>query len=181
MPAVLARLFSTQDVCTSSGNALQTNQDEREQELKKTLGIRVKPAMSVTELEKQFLQLDVTNDMSTFEHSIRCHPMVTSSFVNNQTNHVRTPMKSDLSTIHSTNDNRLMTPAEFQTKSPGRTMQTHIRYVYHIEILVLLASTQLETSAQCDHCQNPTMNHLSKEMLRQLLLNMLQVTYDTMI
>ncbi|CAF1128647.1 unnamed protein product [Adineta steineri] len=51
MPAALLRLFSIQD------NPLQpTNNDEREQELKKTLGILGKPALSVTELEKQLLQ-----------------------------------------------------------------------------------------------------------------------------
>lgn len=49
MPAVLLRLFSTQD---SSAQ----NQDDRGEELKKTLGISGKSALSVTELEKQFLQ-----------------------------------------------------------------------------------------------------------------------------
>jgi hypothetical protein len=51
MPAALLRLFSTQD--TSSQPTIN---DEREQELKKTLGILGKPALSVTELEKQLLQ-----------------------------------------------------------------------------------------------------------------------------
>lgn len=50
MPAALVRLFSTQDAPIPSINV-----DEREQELKKTLGILSKPALSVTELEKQLL------------------------------------------------------------------------------------------------------------------------------
>lgn len=55
MPAALLRLFSAQD------NPSQTiNNDEREQELKKTLGILGKPALSVTELEKQLLQPSTT-------------------------------------------------------------------------------------------------------------------------
>jgi hypothetical protein len=52
MPAVLLRLFSTQDSTTQA----TMNPDERGEELKKTLGISGKPALSVTELEKQFLQ-----------------------------------------------------------------------------------------------------------------------------
>ena len=48
MPAALLRLFSTQDTAAPG-----TNNDEREQELKKTLGIVGKPALSVTELEKK--------------------------------------------------------------------------------------------------------------------------------
>jgi hypothetical protein len=52
MPAVLLRLFSTQE------NSIQSamNNDERGEELKKTLGISGKSALSVTELEKQLLQ-----------------------------------------------------------------------------------------------------------------------------
>jgi len=49
MPAVLLRLFSTQETST-------INHDERGEELKKTLGISGKSALSVTELEKQLLQ-----------------------------------------------------------------------------------------------------------------------------
>ena len=52
MPPVLLRLFSTQESLTQSN----TNNDERGEELKKTLGISGKPALSVTELEKQLLQ-----------------------------------------------------------------------------------------------------------------------------
>ena len=48
MPAALMRLFSTQDTPLA-------NNDEREQELKKTLGILGKPPLSVSELEKQLL------------------------------------------------------------------------------------------------------------------------------
>ncbi len=52
MPAVLLRLFSTQETSIQS----TMNHDERGEELKKTLGISGKPALSVTELEKQLLQ-----------------------------------------------------------------------------------------------------------------------------
>jgi hypothetical protein len=67
MPAALLRLFSTQD---NSSQAI--NNDEREQELKKTLGILGKPALSVTELEKQFLQppSTVENSVETPPHSM---------------------------------------------------------------------------------------------------------------
>jgi hypothetical protein len=40
------------------------NNDEREQELKKTLGILGKPALSVTELEKQLLQSSLAADIT---------------------------------------------------------------------------------------------------------------------
>ena len=61
MPTALLRLFSAQD------NPSQlANNDEREQELKKTLGILRKPALSVTELEKQFLQPVVNNPPQSF-------------------------------------------------------------------------------------------------------------------
>jgi hypothetical protein len=55
MPAVLLRLFSTQDPST-------INQDDRGEELKKTLGISGKSALSVTELEKQLLQPSSTQE-----------------------------------------------------------------------------------------------------------------------
>lgn len=57
MPAVLLRLFSTQDT-TAATATTQSNisHDERGEELKKTLGISGKPALSVTELEKQLFQ-----------------------------------------------------------------------------------------------------------------------------
>jgi hypothetical protein len=60
MPNALLRLFSTQDNPSQS-----IHNDEREQELKKTLGILGKPALSVTELEKQFLQSSVNNSNSS--------------------------------------------------------------------------------------------------------------------
>jgi hypothetical protein len=66
MPAALLRLFSTQDNSSQS-----INNDEREQELKKTLGILGKPALSVTELEKQLLQPPPTNNsLQTPPHPI---------------------------------------------------------------------------------------------------------------
>ena len=52
MPPVLLRLFSAQD----SNTQPTMNTDERGEELKKTLGIAGRPPLSVTELEKQFLQ-----------------------------------------------------------------------------------------------------------------------------
>jgi hypothetical protein len=62
MPAALMRLFSTQDTPLA-------NNDEREQELKKTLGILGKPSLSVSELEKQLLQpplpVETTTPMPT--------------------------------------------------------------------------------------------------------------------
>lgn len=58
MPAVLLRLFSTQETSTQSTAVT----DERGEELKKTLGISGKPALSVTELEKQLLQPSSTQE-----------------------------------------------------------------------------------------------------------------------
>ena len=60
MPAVLLRLFSTQENSTQS----VMNNDERGEELKKTLGISGKSALSVTELEKQLLQPASTQETS---------------------------------------------------------------------------------------------------------------------
>lgn len=56
MPAALLRLFSTKESTTAPV-------DEREQELKKTLGILGKPALSVTELEKQLLPPSTSFDV----------------------------------------------------------------------------------------------------------------------
>ena len=58
MPAVLLRLFSTQET------SIQSNMinDERGKELKKTLGISGKPALSVTELEKRLLQPSISQE-----------------------------------------------------------------------------------------------------------------------
>lgn len=61
MPAVLLRLFSAQETSTQS----TTINDERGEELKKTLGISGKPALSVTELEKQLLQPSSSNQETT--------------------------------------------------------------------------------------------------------------------
>jgi hypothetical protein len=67
MPAALARLFSAKE---THSNSSQANHDEREEELKKTLGILRKPALSVTELEKQLLQansrLQTVDDLSIY-------------------------------------------------------------------------------------------------------------------
>lgn len=68
MPAALLRLFSTQDTAT-----LPTNNDEREQELKKTLKILGKPALSVTELEKQLLQPPPVEMMKPITTSLMNH------------------------------------------------------------------------------------------------------------
>lgn len=69
MPAVLLRLFSTQDPTPSSATTTTTtnNSDERGEELKKTLGISGKSAFSVTELEKQFLQPSSSSSSSSQE------------------------------------------------------------------------------------------------------------------
>ena len=61
MPAVLLRLFSTQENSTQS----VMNNDERGEELKKTLGISGKSALSVTELEKQLLQPASSQETTT--------------------------------------------------------------------------------------------------------------------
>ena len=53
MPAALVRLFSVKE---SQPTSTLPSHDEREEELKKTLGILRKPALSVTEVEKQLLQ-----------------------------------------------------------------------------------------------------------------------------
>jgi hypothetical protein len=83
MPAALMRLFSTQDNSSQS-----INNDEREQELKKTLGILGKPALSVTELEKQLLQPPsplpiVDNSLQTPPHSIS--PCIVTNPINDWT------------------------------------------------------------------------------------------------
>ena len=67
MPAVLLRLFSTQDPPPSTAAATTNNADDRGEELKKTLGISGKSALSVTELEKQFLQPSSSSSSSSQE------------------------------------------------------------------------------------------------------------------
>jgi len=63
----------------------------------------------------------------------------------------------------STNNSRLMTPAEFQTL---RVTQSP----------VLIVPTQTETSSciHCQHQQSSFINQFSKDNLRQLLVDMLQ-------
>jgi len=80
MPAALLRLFSTQDNSSQS-----INNDEREQELKKTLGILGKPALSVTELEKQLLQPSLS--FSMIDHSVQTPPhCISPTFIANSIN-----------------------------------------------------------------------------------------------
>ena len=57
MPAALLRLFSTQET-----TIITQNSEDRGEELKKTLGISAKSALSVTELEKQLLQPSVSQE-----------------------------------------------------------------------------------------------------------------------
>jgi hypothetical protein len=67
MPAALARLFTAKE---TQSNLSQPTHDEREKELKKTLGILTKPALSVTELEKQLLHAnsrsELVDDLSVY-------------------------------------------------------------------------------------------------------------------
>ena len=79
MPAVLLRLFSTQD---SAPAATTNTADDRGEELKKTLGISGNKPLSVTELEKQFLQptlassQDVKQSQSDSENPAKPVPLV---------------------------------------------------------------------------------------------------------
>ncbi|CAF3390249.1 unnamed protein product [Rotaria sp. Silwood1] len=185
MPAALLRLFSTQDT-----QVQLTNNDEREQELKKTLGILGKPALSVTELEKQLLQpssLDITKAMANFtgnnnnytienlvkpvqienKTSIQTSPhSISPRVVTNSTNDWTTSNQNLFNGFDtfSNNNGRLMTPAEFQTlritQSPS-----------------FIPSIQNDVTTSCCHCQNQqisSMNPFSKDTLRQLLIDMLQ-------
>jgi len=158
MPAALLRLFSTQD------NPSQTiNNDEREQKLKKTLGILGKPALSVTELEKQLLQPPsslpiVDNSVQTPPHSIS--PCVIPNPINDWTTSNQN-LFNRFESLTNNNNGRLMTPAEFQTL---RITQSP----------VLIAPVQINSTTSCCHCQNSSMNRISKDTLRQLLLDMLQ-------
>lgn len=70
MPPALLRLFSTQDISIQ-------NQEERGEELKKTLGISGKSALSVTELEKQLLQPTSSTQeaVKTNEHLAKAIPI----------------------------------------------------------------------------------------------------------
>jgi hypothetical protein len=182
MPAVLLRLFSTQD----SNTQTTMNTDERGEELKKTLGISGKPALSVTELEKQFLQSStsqqtekpVSNNENlakpvpvAIKSQIQATPQSISSHV--MTNSHSITMNSNLFSGFdsiSTNNNRLMTPAEFQTlriaQSPVISTQTE---------------SSSSSSSSCIHCQHQplsSLNNFSRDHLRQLLVDMLQHDED---
>jgi hypothetical protein len=73
-----------------------------------------------------------------------------------------------------------MTPAEFQTlhitQSPGMNTNTHtsnsITFSFSI---VLIAPIQIDSTSSCCHCQNSFTNRFTKDSLRQLLVDMLQV------
>jgi len=157
MPAALLRLFSTQD------NPSQTiNNDEREQKLKKTLGILGKPALSVTELEKQLLQ--PSSSLPIVDNSVQTPPYsISPTAVPIPINDWTTSNKNLFNGFESfTNNNgRLMTPAEFQTL---RITQSP----------VLIAPLQIDSTSSCCHCQNSSVNRFSKNTLRQLLVDMLK-------
>ncbi|CAF4078473.1 unnamed protein product, partial [Rotaria magnacalcarata] len=185
MPAALLRLFSTQD----ASSAAVANNDEREQELKKTLGILGKPALSVTELEKKLLQppsLEITkpmvvsknnnnyntieslskhvsienkNSTQTAHHSISSCVGTTST--NDRTTSSDQNLFSGFDTFSNNNNGRLMTPAEFQTLQIPQTP-------------VFIPQIQTDPVASCLHCQNSSMNRFSKDTLRQLLIDMLK-------
>ncbi|CAF2095494.1 unnamed protein product [Rotaria magnacalcarata] len=185
MPAALLRLFSTQD----ASSAAVANNDEREQELKKTLGILGKPALSVTELEKKLLQppsLEITkpmvvsknnnnyntieslskhvsienkNSIQTAHHSISSCVGTTST--NDRTTSSDQNLFSGFDTFSNNNNGRLMTPAEFQTLQIPQTP-------------VFIPQIQTDPVASCLHCQNSSMNRFSKDTLRQLLIDMLK-------
>ncbi|CAF0846805.1 unnamed protein product [Adineta steineri] len=177
MPAVLLRLFSTQETSTQ----MTMNSEERGEELKKTLGIPGKSALSVTELEKQLLQpsssssQETTKPVSNNDIIVKSIPIATKSQIQTPPQslspHIATHSHSislnsnpfyGHDTIPTTS-NRLMRPADFQalqiTQSP-----------------VLTTSTQNE-SLSCNHCeqqQSPSVNQFSKDNLRQLLVDILQ-------
>ncbi|CAF4134379.1 unnamed protein product [Rotaria magnacalcarata] len=136
MPAVLLRLFSTQETSTQSTIV----SDDRGEELKKTLGISGKPALSVTELEKQLLQSSSSQNQKitkpvpindTLEKSVSTSPKSQNQAAS-QSISLHTVSNLQPTTLHSkplhaldsisTNANRLMTPADFKTlrlpKSP---------------------------------------------------------------
>ncbi|UJR35391.1 hypothetical protein I4U23_028148 [Adineta vaga] len=142
MPAVLLRLFSTQE-------SIIQNSEERGEELKKTLGISVKSALSVTELEKQLLQPS-QESINEKSHQIQ----TTSHSIISQLD------PSDNIDLMSTG--RLMTPAEFQTlqntPSPGKFNEN------------VSGSNDLSSCHQCQQVESS----FSKDNLRQLLVDILQ-------
>jgi hypothetical protein len=174
MPAVLLRLFSTQDPST-------INQDDRGEELKKTLGISGKSALSVTELEKQLLQpsstQETTKPVLNNESLAKPVPMPIKSqlqtppqskpppvMTNSHSVTLNSNLFSGLDSI-STNNSRLMTPAEFQTLRSAQS-----------PVLIVPIRTESSSSSciHCQHQQSPSLNHFSKDNLRQLLVDMLQ-------
>ncbi|CAF1316087.1 unnamed protein product [Adineta ricciae] len=177
MPAALLRLFSTQDAPASG-----TNNDEREQELKKTLGIVGKPALSVTELEKKLFH-PPSSTIETTKSIVNTHspdnivkpvPILNKAAVPVQPHRI-SPTTTDwtLSTqklnngfdAHSNTHGRLMTPSEFQTIHP-------------IQSPVLIAPSQIAISppsyCHCQHSSNSSTDRFSKDALRKLLVDMLQ-------
>ncbi|CAF1682807.1 unnamed protein product, partial [Adineta ricciae] len=164
MPAALLRLFSTQET-----TIITQSSEDRGEELKKTLGISVKSALSVTELEKQLLQPSVSQEANN--DKLLC------TMPKNQ---VLTPLQPITGSTHSNNSQpnpfnnvdtistgRLMTPAEFQalqtTPSP---------------VPIVLGSNDLLSSHCYQQPQSPSVNQFSKDNLRQLLVDILQNDED---
>ncbi|UJR10501.1 hypothetical protein I4U23_014704 [Adineta vaga] len=179
MPAALLRLFSAQDAPT-----LSSNNDEREQELKKTLGILGKPALSVTELEKQLFHPSSSSSVETIKSKEHHHsrdnlvkpvPIISKPSVPIQRHSISPNSTSDWSISnqsrnngfdsHSNTHGRLMTPSEFQTV---RTIQSPIL------IAPIQTSSTPSSCCHCQHQQNSSTNRFSKDTLRQLLVDMLQ-------
>jgi len=164
MPPILMRLFSAQE-------PLIQNPDERGEELKITLGISGKPALSVTELEKQLLQ-PASNQQSTkpktntdnlakpvpipIQNHMQTPPPAISSRIITQAHsiHMNNNIHTGIESI-SINTNRLMTPADFQN--------------LHIEPSPVM-QPQLESS--------PSIHQFSRTNLRHLLVDMLQNDED---
>lgn len=169
MPPALLRLFSTQDISIQ-------NQEERGEELKKTLGISGKSALSVTELEKQLLQPTSSTQeaVKTNEHLAKAIPIpiktqmqtpppaispriITQAHSINMNNNIYTGIERT-----PTNTNRLMTPADFQN--------------LHIESSPVAIPSQIESSPFIQ--QSPSMHQFSRNNLRRLLVDMLQNDED---
>lgn len=169
MPPALLRLFSTQDISIQ-------NQEERGEELKKTLGISGKSALSVTELEKQLLQPTSSTQeaVKTNEHLAKAIPIpiktqmqtpppaispriITHAHSINMNNNIYTGIERT-----PTNTNRLMTPADFQN--------------LHIESSPVAIPSQIESSPFIQ--QSPSMHQFSRNNLRRLLVDMLQNDED---
>ncbi|CAM4871706.1 unnamed protein product [Rotaria socialis] len=179
MPAVLLRLFSTQETSTQSTIV----NGERGEELKRTLNISGKSALSVTELEKQLLSPSSQNQETTkpvpvndtLEKFVSLSPKSQNQTAS-QSISPHTVSNLQPTTLHSkpfheldsisTNANRLMTPADFKTlrlpKSPVHSAP---------------AQAESSFSASCYQWQHPqslSTNSFSKDNLRKLLVHMLQ-------